>query len=151
MTETKAMSDDRNASDRNVGERRERQKRNRRAGYYVVLASLGGVVGFVFGLYESDAPIWAGGNIPSHIAVILAVITVVAMLGGCLFLKSRVDEVELQNNLYAGAWAAMVVLIGYPPWYLLWKGQLLPEPSHIAMFLTLYGVLTIAYLYRKFR
>jgi hypothetical protein len=36
-------------------------------------------------------------------------------------------------------------------WYLLWKGQLVPEPSHQIIFVAFYIVMLAAYLIRKFR
>ncbi len=137
--------------DRGVGERQERAKRNRTWTYYAALALAGGVVGFVFAQYETDGAVWADGTIPPTVAVGLALVTAVAIIGGCIFMKRRMDEVELQNNLYAGAAASIIVMTGYPVWYLLWKGQLVPEPSHRIMFAALYLVMVVTYLIRKFR
>jgi hypothetical protein len=137
--------------ERGVGERQERAKRNRVLTYYAVLVLLGGTVGFVFATYQSDTPAWAGGNIPPLVAIVLAVVTAGAMLGGCVFMKRRIDEVEFQNNLYASGWATVAMMAGYPVWYLLWKGQLVPEPSHQIIFVAFYIVMLAAYLIRKFR
>jgi len=134
-----------------IGERRERARRAGLVANYVVLALLGGAVGFAFAVYESGGTAWADGTIPPTVAIVLSVVTLVAMIGGCLFMKRRIDEVELRHNLYAGATAAVTVLIGYPVWYFLWKGQLVPEPSHVAMFGALYLMLALTYLIRKFR
>lgn len=134
----------------NVGERNERAARNRRLGYYAALVATGFAVGFVFALAEGKGG-WSDDGIPSLIAIILAIVTFGAMFGGSLLIKRRTDEVEWQNNLFAGAMATFVVVLGYPVWFLLWRGGLVPEPSHIVMFATLYLVLGGAYLFRKLR
>jgi hypothetical protein len=142
-----AMNDD-----RNIGEKRARIARNRRLSLYGVLLVAGMAVGFLFGLYETDGTAWiAQGNIPGWLAILLASVTAFALIGGTIAAHRRVDEVERQNNLFSSAMAAGVVLVGYPVWYILWKGQLVSEPSHETMFVALYSVLLVTYLYRKFR
>jgi len=142
-----AMNDD-----RNIGEKRARAARNGRLSLYGALLVAGAGVGFLFGLYETNGTAWiAQGNIPGWLAIVLACITAIALIGGTIVAHRRVDEVERQHNLVSCAAAGGVLLVGYPIWYILWKGQLLSEPSHEAMFVTLYAVVFFTYLYRKFR
>ncbi len=136
----------------NIGERRARLARNRRLSLYGALLAAGMVVGFFFGLYETDGTAWiAQGNIPGWLAILLASVTAIALIGGTIMTHRRIDEVERQNNLVSAALAAAVVLLGYPVWFILWKGRLVSEPSHEVIFITLYAVMILAYLYRKFR
>lgn len=135
-----------------IGEARERAARNGRLITYGLLAIAGMVVGFLFGFYEDEnANGIAQGTIPNWLAIALAIVTVVALIGGSLIVKRRIDEVERQHSQVAGACAAYAVLVAYPVWYLLWKGQLVPEPSHVVLFLALYAIVSVTYLYRKFR
>ncbi len=133
------------------GVERERRQRVQRLILFAALGLAGGIIGFTFAMYEDKQAVWASGAIPPGIAIVLALVTLIATVGGSWLYCRRMDEVELKDNLHGGAWAALVVMIGYPVWYLLWKGGLASEPSHIVMFLTLYGVTTAVYLYRKLR
>lgn len=138
--------------DRNLGTRREAAARNARLTIYGALGLAGGLVGYLFGFYETgDGPGIAQGNIPAWLAIILAIVTALALVGGSYLAWRRMDEVEWQHNRVAAAVGAAVVMTGYPIWYLLWKGQLVSGPSHEAVFITLYLVTTAAYFYRKFR
>lgn len=147
MTEA-AMAD----PERNFGERREAAARTWRLAIYIALLVAGMAVGFLFGFYETnEGPYLAQGNIPGWLAIVLALVTFVALAGGSLLARRRMDEVECQNNRVAASWAAGVVLVAYPVWYILWKGRIVAEPSHEIMFIGLYAVVLFTYLFHKFR
>lgn len=133
------------------GEARDRANTRRRILLFSGLALAGGAVGFTFAMFESKNEVALGGSIPPVVAVALAIVTFVAMVWGTIAYKRRIDEVVLRDNIYAGAWGAFVLMVGYPVWFLLWKGNLLPEPSHMAMYGVLYVVTCAVYLYRKYR
>lgn len=146
MTGSQIMADE-----RNIGEARDRANNRRRILLLSLLTLAGGVVGFIFGLFESDNDFALGGTIPPAVAVALASITFVALVWGTIAYKRGIDEVVLRDNIYAAAWGAFVVFVGYPVWFLLWKGSLLPEPSHMAIYVVLYLVTCAVYLFRKYR
>jgi len=79
-----------------------------------------------------------------------AVTLLVLAIGSILFFR-RIDEFERQDNLFASAVATNVVLIGYPVWFMLWKGGWVAEPEHSLVFAALFVAASVAYLYRKFR
>ena len=133
------------------GQARDRAKNRRLVWLFAGLALAGGFVGFTFARFETKNDVTLGGTIPPAVAIALAVVTFVAMVWGTLVYKRRIDEVVLRDNIYAGAWGAFTVLVGYPVWFLLWKGSLLPEPSHMAMYAALSVVTCAVYLFRKYR
>jgi FtsH-binding integral membrane protein len=137
--------------ERNIGEARDRANNRRHILLFSGLTLAGAAVGFVFAMFESKNEFYLGGTIPPGVAIALAVIAFVAMVWGTVAYKRRIDEVVLRDNIYAAAWGAFVVFVGYPVWFLLWKGNLLPEPSHMVLYAVLYVVTCAVYLYRKYR
>jgi len=133
------------------GEARNRANSRRQIWLFSGLALAGGIVGFTFAMFESKNAPMLGGTIPPEVAIVLAAITFVALLWGTIAYKRRIDEVVLRDNIYAGAWGAFALMVGYPVWFLLWKGDLLPEPSHMALYGVLYAVTCAVYFYRKYR
>jgi len=146
MTGLQIMTDDRLS-----GEVRDRANTRRQILLFVGLAIAGGAVGFTFAMFETKTDVALGGTIPPAVAVALAIVSLVAMVWGTLAYKRRIDEVVLRENIYAGACGAFAVFVGYPVWFLLWKGSLLPEPSHMVMYGVLYVVTCAVYLVRKYR
>jgi FtsH-binding integral membrane protein len=146
MTGSQTMTEERLS-----GEARDRANNRRRLWLFSGLALAGGIVGFTFAMFEAKNDVALGGTIPPAVAIALAVVTFVAMVWGTVAYKRRIDEVVLRDNIYAGAWGAFTIFVGYPVWFLLWKGGLLPEPSHMAMYAILYVVTCAVYLFRKYR
>ncbi|HST37792.1 MAG TPA: hypothetical protein VLK25_14335 [Allosphingosinicella sp.] len=133
------------------GELLERRQRGRQALILSLLMLAGGVTGLVLSLTEADGAGALQGAIPAGVAIGLAALWLVSVIGGSIWYKRHIDELELAAQLWGIACAGAVVLILYPAWYLLWRGALAPEPNGHVMFGTLYIVMIIAYLWKKFR
>ena len=73
------------------------------------------------------------------------------MIGGTIAVRRTTDEVERHNNLWGLGMGASAVMLVYPPWWMLWRGGLVGEPSHVALFLLLVAISTAFYLWKKFR
>lgn len=133
-----------------TGEAAEGRRKRQRWTIIGAIAGAGFVSGFAFALVQ-DADSLFDGTIPAWLAIALTGLWLVAMIGGCWMLGRRADEVERHNNLWSTAIGGSVLLIGYPAWYLLWRGGLVVEPIHEIMFLAFYAVAIGAYLWKKFR
>jgi hypothetical protein len=133
------------------GERR-LKARNRRWWQILLGAGAAGLVpGFFLGKEVNDglfdpATVW-----PTWIALLLAGSFLVAVSLASWLLYRQVDEHQRQNYGKAAVIAAGIVIILYPVWFILWMGDLVPEPSHWVIFLTLYITYAAASLYYHFR
>ena len=65
--------------------------------------------------------------------------------------KRHIDEIEQATQLWSVAAAGTVVILLYPIWYLLWRGQMIAEPNGHVMFAALCVVMIAAYMWKKFR
>ncbi|MFM9978307.1 MAG: hypothetical protein ACKVOP_09750, partial [Sphingomonadaceae bacterium] len=115
------------------------------------LVLLGGLIGAGFIAFNSDLIAPMNGSIPPAMAVILAVILATAVLWASIAYNKRADEIAIVNNIHASATGSFVLLAGYPLWFLLWKGGLLPEPSHMIMFGVVCAVIGCTHLVRTYR
>lgn len=128
------------------------RRRNRRVWTTLgFLAGAGFVVGLGTALLERDDPAGWPGTLPPVWAAIAAGIWLVAIIAGSIAFTRRVDEVERAVNVRAGHIGASFFLTGYPAWYLLWKGGLVPEPRHEILFIATMAVMLLAYFIQKLR
>ncbi len=136
-----------------TGEQQERARRTRKAWILGGAFATGLVAGVLVGFQEgenifvgSDADGW-----PPALAIGLALsYLLVVMLGG-LALSRQTDEFELQRQYKAVSAAAFVYAMAYPVWFVLWMGQLVPEPMHGALFILFWLSLLGAFLFYRFR
>jgi hypothetical protein len=102
--------------------------------------------------------VFGGGVVPPFLRGTLAPSTAVGLAVGFVSVmlliawlgRDLLDEHEISCSAYGQAAATGVVVLGYPIWYVLWKGGLMPEPSHVTMFATLLLVSWAGYAYRKY-
>lgn len=134
------------------GEAASRAKARRTTLNFTILALLGGAVGFTAALVEqSDAPISAGGTMPSWFAILAAAVMVVAVLAGSVLYHRNMDELQRLDNYWAATMGANVFLLGYPVWLILWKGGLVPAPDAMMLYLGVFATMMVAYFWRKVR
>lgn len=139
-------------ADMGEGERRETEHRRRR---WMIVGALG-AVGFVPGLYvgfqhgaaaaQDRAVVWS-----PELAAGLALLYLVAILGGAFLLNKVMDEVERQRGHKAVSFAGAVLMLVYPVWFLLWKGGFVIEPIHWALFVLFWLSLALASLFHRVR
>jgi MFS family permease len=133
------------------GERLERNRRRRKLLIIGALAMVGGVGGGIVGGHEADRLFDLAHPWPPTLCLILALLLLVAVGIGKFALRGQIDEVELLTKLKATHVGASLFLIGYPIWFLLWKGGFVPEPQHVVIYAVLLVVMLLASLFYKFR
>ena len=116
------------------GARLEQARGSRKAWMLVALMGLGGLIGLAISLSGGTAPFTDPDGWPPAMAIGIALAFVVAAVGGGLVLARQTDEVQLQAQYKAVAFAALVYVLLYPVWFSLWMGGLVPEPMHGALF-----------------
>lgn len=93
----------------------------------------------------------SGGRIAPAGAITITILYLTALIGFGWRACWRADEVEIRHNIVALASAAAFYWLVYPGWYFLWKGGLLPEPSHELLYVATITVTSLAYLWAKIR
>ena len=91
------------------------------------------------------------GTIPAAVAAAGAAVYVAMMVLGSLAMVRVTDEHEVHNNVWGLAAGGGALLVVYPAWWMLWRGGLVVEPGHSAMFLLMFGSALVAYLWKKYR
>jgi hypothetical protein len=130
----------------------EAEKKRRRGWWTLLAAALAS--GFAAGLGFSMAKHGGGfleGTIPRGVAIAIAVSYVATILIGTVLGRRLTDELERSNNQYGLAMGASAVLLVYPAWWILWRGRVVMEPQHGALFILLFAVAVAAYGWKKFR
>jgi hypothetical protein len=138
--------------DARTGEAAERARKRR---FWMIVGgcfAAGLPIGFFSAfLEEGDTSGFLTGTLPPWFAVIAAIVTVVAIVGGSVLLYQRIDELDRRDNLLANSMGATVMFAIYPAWYLLWKGRILGEPRHEVLFGLTFGIVMLTYLFLKLR
>ncbi len=132
------------------GERAERAKRLK---FYAVAAGLG-LPGFVIGVAigrRAKTHGFGEGLLTPELAVALAVIYLLAVGVGAWLMHRNMDEHARTQQLWFTAYGGAALVYVYPAWFLLWRGGLLPEPHHLAMFLIFYAGALLGFTVRYFR
>lgn len=139
-------------SDMGTGEAAERARTRRRWAVTGGLFLVGLPIGFFAGrLEEGDRSGFMTGTLPPWFAVLAAVVTVVAIVGGSVLFYRGVDELEKRDNRIATVMGANALMVTYPAWYLLWRGGLAGEPRHEALFILLFATTAVTYAVIKLR
>ena len=128
--------------------------RARRRGINAITAALmlaGGLVGAIVLISGQGNGDLLHVRMPAGWAIAAAVILVASIAIGSLVFLARVDEVELRDNAFASMVALYAYMTGYAGWFLLWRGQVVPEPSHQWLFAATFAVNILAYLWKKLR
>ena len=133
------------------GERLERNRRRRKLLIIAALAAVGGVGGGIVGARENDQLFNLAHPWPPTLCLTLAVLLLFAVGIGKFALRGQIDEVERMAKLKATHVGASLFLLGYPIWFLLWKGGFVPEPQHVVIYAVLLIVMLLASLFYRFR
>jgi cation transport ATPase len=91
------------------------------------------------------------GRIAPGWAVAFVGLYLVAVFASWRFACRVSDEVELRNNVGALAAGGTAYALVYPAWYFLWRGGLVPEPIHEALFVVAFLTTMTAYLWKRYR
>ena len=137
--------------DGGTGERLERARNSRKMLILAGLMGVGGLIGLAIAIGGGEALLRTPGGWPPAVAIGIALVFVVATVGGGLALARQTDEVALQGQYKAVSFAAAGYALLYPVWYFLWMGGLVPEPMHGALFAIFWLSLAGASLYYRVR
>lgn len=129
------------------------RQRKRRINLVVgMLFGMGLIAGFLVGYFEDEqAGLVAANSIPPWLALVSALIFVVAVTYGSWKLMKVSDELERTINARSTIMAGNVMLIGYPAWFILWKGGIVTEPDAFWIFVSGMAASVLAYAWYKFR
>lgn len=133
------------------GERREAASRLKRILVIGALFVTGLVTGFYAGFHDSIAFVDRGGTWPPAMALGLLALFAVAMIAGTYVMNQVMDELERQRGYKAASFGAVVLLVGYPAWFLLWKGGFVPQPSHWLIYVLFLVAVALGQLWYRFR
>ena len=131
---------------------RAKQRQKRINAVIGTMFAMGLVSGFLVGFFEDEnAGLVAANSIPPWLAIISAIVFVIAVSYGSWKLMQVSDEHERVIHTKTTVVAGNGMLIGYPAWFVLWKGGLVPEPDALWLFLA--GILSsaLAFAWYKFR
>ena len=133
----------------------ERAERTRRLRFWVPLLLLGGVGGLIGGLigYNEGEAIATGrgflaGGIAPGVAIAITIVFLFSTAIGTYYMLRQTDEHTMREQLWFSSYGATAFVIVYPAWFLLWKGGILPEPYHLALFLIFYAGAFLGYFVR---
>jgi hypothetical protein len=129
----------------------ERAEHARSRTFWTVLAVCGALGGIVGGAMVIGTGNRIGGDMTAGWAIAAALLYGVGVVAASWYFFRIIDEVELRDNLIAATVAVYFYTIVYPVWYLLWKGGLIVEPIHEAIFFATLIAMTIAYFWKKLR
>ena len=136
-----------------TGEARERARRGRRAVIFAGLFAVGLATGFFIGFREAN-DLFAGDGSdgwPPAMAIGISLSYLAAAIGGGIALSRQTDEFERLAQYKAVAFAALTYVLAYPVWFVLWMGNLAPEPMHAALFVLFWLGLAGASIFYRFR
>ena len=133
-----------------LGERMGRVRRRRWWLSLAVITAAAVVAGIV-----ADTIALRGRDLMSTISplalVVLVAAIVLAFAYGCWLMTRALDEVELNDNLWGGIAGLYVYMLGFPSWWLLWKGGVTGEPNDWVVYLVSLSVASLVYGFRRVR
>jgi len=133
------------------GEALERAARRKKIAIVGGLALAGFFPGFYLGYTENEQLLEVGDKWPPELALVLAAVYLVAVIGGAVLLRRQTDEVALARHYKATALAGSMFVLVYPLWYILWKGGFVIEPMHGVIYVLFLLTALGGMLYYRFR
>jgi hypothetical protein len=133
------------------GEALELRQKRRQSLILALLMIAGGITGLVLSLNQEAGASLLAGTLAPGVAIALIALWLVAVVGGSFWLSRHIDEIERAAQLWGVATGGILVVVLFPVWHLLWRGQIAPEPNAYVLFAALYGMMLVAYLWKKFR
>jgi drug/metabolite transporter (DMT)-like permease len=130
-----------------AAERRQRARWRRLLG----LAVASGVATALAFAFTRTGESYGAGTLAPELTIAGAVVYVLLMVFGSYAMTRVTDEVEIHNNVVGLAAGGGALLLAYPPWWMLWRGGLVPEPTHGALFFLMFGAALAVYAWKKYR
>jgi hypothetical protein len=136
-----------------VGERqlRDRQRKFRR----LVAAGglVGGVIGLAVGVTGGLAEGWqrAGGASFGWVLWPVLAVSIAFFARYCVRYFRQVDELDVQDNLWASLIGLYAAIIAYPAWEALYRVGQLPAPTALGVWVSGIVAACVTYIWRKVR
>ena len=139
--------------DRGVGEERLRERRRRFWRLVAQGVAVGGVAGLVVGFVGGFSKGWqdAGGATIGWVLWPVLAIVLAVFSRYCVKYFRRVDELDVQDNLWASLIGLYGFLVGLPSWHALHLVGQLPPPDLYVLYALTIAVACVAYGWRKIR
>lgn len=135
----------------------EMMERNQRRRFWRVLLvvgvpaiPLGWFIGYSVGRHDMSA-VEAVASLSPAMAILIAAAFVAMMIVGTYAFAKVIDEVELQDNLWASSVGYYVYAVLFPTWWLLGTAGVTAPSNDWIIFGTAMLCGMIAYFYRKWR
>ncbi|MDQ3140195.1 MAG: hypothetical protein M3Q15_05665 [Pseudomonadota bacterium] len=116
-----------------------------------LVAASGFAAGAIDGTVSTTDGGFMQGALPGWLAIAIAISYLVSIVVGTIAYKRYSDELDIQANIWGSAVGASALLLTYPVWWILWRGQLVGEPVHETLFLLMFGSALLGYLWKKYR
>jgi hypothetical protein len=143
------MESDMTLREPGLGELADRRRARRKLLVFSGIFAAGLPIGFFAGMLEKGGHDgFMAGTLPPWFAVLAVAVFLLATVGGGLAWRTRMDELDRRDHLQTNSAAGAAIVIGFPVWFLLWKGGLAPAPDAAWLFgaAMLAGAATYLYL-----
>lgn len=131
------------------------EARSRRRSQRATLVSVGlAIAGLGMGIAASRSQLGRtiGGAELSTGWAAAGVVALLVVLGFSIWwMRHGIDEIERQKHLLGVAAGAYGYMVGYPIWFVLWKGGLAAEPDHQILFSAFFAISLAALAWQKVR
>ena len=136
--------------------RRETLNRNMIYGFVLI----GGAIGLLPAFYDTSVGnsdtgpplLLADSPMPPVIALMLIFFwTVIMPIIAWFWHKRVIDEQEASAYRDGGYYSAYALLIGAPTWWILWRGDFVPEPDGVAIFMLFALIWAAVWFWKKYR
>jgi hypothetical protein len=133
-----------------LGELADRRRNRRKLLTFGAIFAAGLPIGFFSALLEKGGEDgFMAGTLPPWFAVLAAAVFLLATVGGGLAWRTRMDELDRRDHLQTNSAAGATAVIGFPVWFLLWKGGLAAAPDAAWLFGAAMIAGAVTYLYLK--
>ena len=131
------------------GRRFSRRLEKRKAyGVLIVCGLLATLANAVLG--DGVVPPFLRGGLTAFQAVAIGTVFLLFVAVFAWFCRDMIDEHEVRAIGDGQSAATAGVIVAYPVWYVLWRGGLVPEPSHEALYATLVLFSAGVFVLRKY-
>jgi hypothetical protein len=132
---------------KNKPTKRERLNRN----IMILCFIIGALIGVFLAILDPDYTVIANSNIPIGAAIAFAVFWAIGMpIIAYVWHKRAIDEQEAAAYRDGGYYAAYAFIIGAPTWWILARGELVPQVNGVLIFIIFNFIWLGVWFYKKY-